>query len=116
MPHAGSAVVSSTPHSNYVDANPQAKTSSDTRGATRFVPLRAKTSLTIIGGKKMDARIINVSATGIAVEADFTAVGPESIEAIGLRKVLPGRRIRRGAVFLFVKPIDPKLCKPEIVI
>ena len=88
----------------------------DTRRALRFVPLRSKTSMTLIGGKKMDARIINVSATGIAVEADFSAFGPEAIEAIGLRKVMPGRKIRRGAVFLFVKPIDAKLCKPDIVI
>jgi len=35
---------------------------------------------------------------------------------VGKRPVMAGRAIALGTVFLFEKPLDPKLCNPKIVL
>ena len=87
-----------------------------TRAAERFVPRRTATSLATANGKKLDARIINMSALGVAVEADFSQVRPDTVVMVGSHPVKQGRQITLGTVFLFVKPLDPKLCNPDIVV
>ena len=89
---------------------------SETRSAERFVPLRTTTILNSAAGRRLSARIINISRTGVAVEADFRDFGPEEVVMVGTRPVVPGRRIALGAVFQFKKPLDPKLCHPSIVL
>ena len=89
---------------------------SETRAADRFVPLRTTTLLNTASGRRLSARIINISRTGVAVEADFGSIGVDEIALVGTRPVMPGRRIALGAVFLFKKPLDPKLCDPSIVL
>lgn len=88
----------------------------ETRVAARFVPRRTKTILVSDGGKKVVARIINVSATGVAVEADFSQVSAESVVMVGERRVSPGRKIARGTVFLFEKPLPESLCGPDFIL
>ena len=88
----------------------------DTRGASRFVPHRTSTVITTQSGKRIAARIINVSQTGVALEAELADVSPEDVLTVGTRPVVPGRRIRRGIVFLFRKPLDPKLCSSDIIL
>ncbi len=90
--------------------------STDTRGAERFVPRRTGTVLMTDGGKKISARIINVSALGVAVEADFSQVNPQSIVMVGERKVKSGRKISRGTVFLFDTPLPKHLCGPDFIV
>lgn len=87
----------------------------DTRAAERFVPRRIPTVLVTDSGKKLPARIINVSATGIAVEADFSQIPSAQIVMVGERRVSPGRKILRGTVFLFEKPLGPSLCTPDFI-
>ena len=89
---------------------------SDTRSAERFVPLRTTTILQASSGRRVTARIINISRTGVAVEADFAEMSLADVAIVGTRPVTPGRRITLGAVFLFKKPLDPKLCDPSIVL
>ena len=89
---------------------------SETRAAERFVPHKTSTVLTTTGGKRLAARIINISRTGVAVEAELSGLGPADIATVGSRPVEPGRRIALGMVFLFKKPIDPKLCGPDLVL
>ena len=89
---------------------------SETRGAERFVPHRTATVLTTTSGKRIAARIINISQRAVAVEAEFKDVTAGDIATVGTRPVMPGRRIALGTVFLFKKPLDPKLCGPEIVL
>ena len=89
---------------------------SETRVAERFVPHRTSTVLTTASGKRIAARIINISQTGVAVEAELSGLGPADIATVGSRPVEPGRRIALGMVFLFKKPIDPKLCGPDLVL
>ena len=89
---------------------------SETRKAERFVPLRTATVLTTTTGKRVAARIINISQTGVAVEAELSEFTPRDIATVGSRPVEPGRRITLGMVFLFKKPLDPKLCGPEIIL
>lgn len=119
-PAAGSTVVrdvtaarplTSEPAWEPVEAEP-----SETRSAERFVPRKAATVLTTTGGKRIAARIINISRTGVALEAELSEVRPEDITTVGTRPVLPGRRIALGMVFLFRKPLDPKLCGPDIIL
>ena len=88
----------------------------ETRAAERFVPTKTSTILTTTSGKRIPARIINISQTGVALEAELSQLSLEDIATAGSRPVAPGRRIARGMVFLFKKPLDPKLCRPDIVL
>ncbi len=90
--------------------------SSDTRVADRFVPNKTSTMLTTWDGRRVAARIINISRLGVAVEAEFSECGPGDIVMVGKRPVMPGRTIALGTVFLFDKPLDPRLCDPKIVL
>ena len=80
------------------------------------MPHKTATVLTTVGGKRIAARIINISRTGVAVEPEAGGIGPEDIALVGTRPVSPGRRIALGMVFLFKKPLDPKLCGPDIIL
>ena len=64
----------------------------------------------------MAARIINVSRTGVAIECETPGVKPGEIAFVGSQSVTPGRRVALGMVFLFVNPLDPKLCGPNLVL
>ncbi len=86
----------------------------DTRSGERFVPRRTSVIITMQSGKKMTGRIINISRTGVAVEADFAAAERDGVVMVGSRPVVAGRRISLGRVFLFEKPLDPKLCHADI--
>ena len=88
----------------------------NTRAARRFVPRKAKTSITLTTGKKLDARIINMSESAVAVEANFSASPLSTVVMIGARPVKPGRKIALGAVFLFVKPIPASHCNEDLVL
>ena len=99
------------PPSPYEDPAP-----SETRSAGRFVPVRTATVLTTTTGKRIAARVINISQTGVALEADLADLTPKDIATVGSRAVVPGRRIALGIVFVFKKPLDPKVCNPEIVL
>ena len=86
------------------------------RQAERFVPDRRNTMLSDKRGKWIRARIINVSATGVAVEADFSLFPPDAVVLVGQKPVTCGRAIRRGQVFVFEKPLDPSRCNPQLVL
>ena len=86
----------------------------DTRSGERFVPRRTSVTITMQSGKKVSGRIINVSQTGVAVEADFAAAGRDGVVMVGSRPVVAGRRISLGRVFLFEKPLDPAVCHIDI--
>lgn len=88
----------------------------ETRNAARFVPRRTSTVLVADNGKKIAARIINVSALGVAIEADFSQAPAQTIVMAGTRKVKPGRKIARGAVFLFETALSASLCGPEFIL
>ncbi len=88
----------------------------DTRSGERFVPRRTSVTITMQSGKRVSGRIINVSQTGVAVEADFAAAGPDGVVMVGSRPVVAGRRISLGRVFLFEKPLDPKVCHADIML
>ena len=93
---------------------PQESDAGDTRSGERFVPRRTSVTITMASGKKLSGRIINISQTGVAVEADFGTAGRDGVVMVGSRPVVAGRRISLGRVFLFEKPLDPKLCHADI--
>ena len=86
------------------------------RQAERYTPTNSSTTLVDSKGKRHRARIINFSATGVAIEADFTAVPADSITHVGSMRVSPGRAMRHGMVFLFEKPLDPSRCSAQTVL
>ena len=88
----------------------------ETRTAARFVPRNATTVLVTASGKMRTARIINMSALGVAVEANLSDLGPDGIVKVGSHPVKQGRKIALGMVFQFVTPIDPKFCNRDIVL
>jgi hypothetical protein len=98
------------------DAGSPANDAEAARQADRFVPVRSSTVLTDHRGKGVRARIINISATGVAIEADFRLMAPETVAMVGSKTVTPGRAIRGGHVFLFEKPLDLARCNPQIVL
>ena len=80
------------------------------------MPRRAATVLTVAGGKRVDARIINMSAHAVAIEADLSKAGFDGVTMVGARPVRRGRKIALGAVFIFAMPLDPADCGPDTVI
>ena len=95
---------------------PGEPSATQTRSTERFVPRRTGTSLTTAGGKRVDGRIVNLSAAGVAVEVNLSQIGSDPVIMVGSRPVQRGRPIALGMVFLFVKPIDPSLCNPDIIL
>lgn len=102
--------------SSVMNARLDVKRSVETRTAERFVPKKAVTFLMTSSGKSIAARIINMSASGVAVEANISNQGAKEIVKVGSHPVKPGRKIALGMVFRFVTPIDPKSCNPDIVL
>jgi hypothetical protein len=88
----------------------------ETRAETRFVPKYTTTSFTLKSGKRHDARIMNMSRFGVALDADFTDVAVEDITLVGKHPVKHIRNLRPGAVFRFKTPIEEKLCNPSIIL
>lgn len=88
----------------------------ETRSSDRFVPRKSRTWLTLAGGKKLDARIINMSSRSVAVEADFSDTKADAVVMVGSQPVRPGRKIALGAVFVFLRPLDRTMCNQDIVI
>ncbi len=88
----------------------------ETREAERFLPRLTSTYLTAKTGKKFDARIINVSRLGVAVDADFSRVDADTITMVGTRRVNRGRPIMSGTVFMFEAPLDEQSCGPHLVL
>ncbi len=107
----------SSPTQPHVDVlQPVEPNATQTRSTERFVPRRTGTSLTTAKGKRIDGRIVNLSAAGVAVEVNLSQIGTDPVVMVGSRPVHRGRPIALGMVFLFVKPIDPSLCNPDIIL
>lgn len=107
-------VLSSRAASSFVRIEDSA--AGDDRASDRFVPAMTTTSLTTATGKRVAARIINMSRNGVVLEPEPGTVEPREVVMVGTRPVRPGRVVRPGMVFLFEKPIDPKLYEPNIVL
>ncbi len=93
-----------------VEGPPRTPTSKTTRGdgtpmcgrAMRSIPEHCATLLTLESGEHIDARVLNISATGIAVLADFTSRPATRVVAVGDKRVLFARRFPGGAGFSFL--------------
>jgi hypothetical protein len=96
--------------------HPSTSMDSPTRQMERLTPLQPNTTLLDSKGKRHRGRIINFSATGVAVEADFAALNPDAVTHVGSMRVRAGRAMHHGMVFIFDKPLDPSRCKPSTVL
>jgi hypothetical protein len=88
----------------------------ETREEERFVPLYTTTSFTLKTGKRFDARIMNMSRFGVALDGDFAKVAVEDITLVGKHPVTHIRNLRPGAVFRFKTPLEEKTCNPTIIL
>lgn len=88
----------------------------ETRDEARFVPQCTSTSFTLKNGKRYDARIMNMSRFGVALDADFSNIPVEDIALVGKRAVTHIRSLRPGAVFQFKIPLEDKQCNPSIIL
>ena len=86
------------------------------RAHERFVPVATTTALTTSAGRRVQARIINVSRTGVAVEPEAGFADGREVTVVGNRRVRAGRCLALGMVFLFEKPLDPKSCHTGLVL
>ncbi|RYC29099.1 hypothetical protein D3273_25830 [Lichenibacterium minor] len=89
---------------------------SETRSAPRFLPSKTSTVLTTKSGKRLAARIINVSRTGVAVEPETASLRADEVAKVGSRPVTPGRRVAHGMVLVFQTPLKAEECGPQVVL
>jgi hypothetical protein len=89
---------------------------SETRANGRFVPRQRHTSLGLKNGKKYDAQIMNLSAHGVALEADFSKIKIEDVISVGSRSVTHIRILRMGGVFRFVNALGQHECTANIIL
>ncbi|RYC29775.1 hypothetical protein D3273_22185 [Lichenibacterium minor] len=89
---------------------------SETRSAPRFLPAKTATVLTTTSGKRLAARIINVSRTGVAVEPETASLRADEVAKVGTRPVTPGRRVAHGIVLVFQTPLKAEECGPHVVL
>ncbi len=88
----------------------------ETRDEARFVPAFTSTSFTLKNGKRHDARIMNISRYGVALDADFSKIDVADVNLVGAHQVTHIRNLRKGSVFRFKTPLDPKLCTTSIIL
>jgi hypothetical protein len=88
----------------------------ETRHEERFVPQWTSTSFTLKNGKRYDARIMNMSRFGVALDADFSNIPVKDITFVGKHAVTHIRSLRPGAVFKFKIPLEDKQCNSSIIL
>ncbi len=88
------------------------------RGAPRrrVKPNQDRVVVTPADGRKLTARVLDLSMTGVALETDLPNVGVGSTVVIGSRKALAVRKLARGLAFQFEKPIPAAEFNPDIVL
>lgn len=88
-------------------ASQQAATATSIRVAERFVPKNTRTTISLSDGTCLEASIVNVSQTGVALSAE-TRPAVDTIVVVGR---MPARIVRHfdagiGATFLRPLPVD----------
>lgn len=90
---------------------PQAWSEPEARGLRRhrrYVPANRVTVLHLQDGRRIGARIANISVAAVALEADISDIDYVSVVRVGSREVGPIRRTASGAVFAFRNILDPQ--------
>jgi hypothetical protein len=83
----------------------QAKVPAAVRIDRRIVPHRTGVQVTLADGTRIEAMILNLSASGVALALDAPlAVGQEIV--VGLRRATVARRIPQGVCAAFAEPFD----------
>lgn len=82
----------------------------------RVKPSQDRVVVTPADGRKLTARILDLSMTGVALETDLPGVGVGSTVVIGARKALAVRKLARGMAFQFEKSISPADFNTDIVL
>lgn len=86
------------------------------RNNQRLRPKQDRVIVTPADGRKLTARIIDVSMSGVAIETDLPGVGLGSTVVIGSRKAMAVRKLARGMAFQFQRSIPAALFDTEILL
>ncbi len=83
----------------------QARQPDDVRVSRRIVPLSPDVRVTLADGAPVPARIVNFSATGVALRLDAALTIGQAI-VVGCRPATVARRIEGGVGAAFLVPLD----------
>lgn len=86
------------------------------RRPLRVKPWHDRVTVTPADGRKLTARVLDLSMAGVALETDLPGVGVGSTVVIGSRKALAMRKLARGMAFRFEKPIPEASFDADVVI
>ena len=86
------------------------------RNNQRLKPKQDRVIVTPADGRKLTARIIDVSMSGVAIETDLPGVGLGSTVVIGSRKAMAVRKLARGMAFQFQRSIPASSFDVEILL
>ena len=67
-------------------------------------------------GRKLTARILDLSMAGVALETEMPGIGIGSTLVIGSRKAMAVRKLAKGMAYQFQKPLPASAFDPDIVL
>ena len=82
----------------------------------RIKPNQDRVIVTPADGRKLTARILDVSMTGVALETDLPGIGIGSTVVIGSRKAMAVRKLAKGMGFQFQKSIPASAFDTDLVL
>lgn len=100
-----SARLKVSPRSRQVSGKPEGR---GARRHRRYVPANRVTMLHTQDGRRIGARIANISVAAVAVDAKISDLDYMAVLRVGSRGVGPIRRTPTGAVFGFTDLLDPQ--------
>lgn len=86
------------------------------RRHVRRIPVNRSTTLHLQGGRRVSARIANISVAAVAVDVRLSDLDYAAVLKVGSREVGPIRRTPTGAVFGFSNFLDPQLFDQSFVL
>lgn len=86
------------------------------RRPVRVKPWHDRVTVTPADGRKLTARVLDLSVAGVALETDLPGVGVGSTVVIGSRKALAMRKLPRGMAFRFETPIPEAGFDADVVL
>lgn len=82
----------------------------------RVKPSNDRVVVTPADGRKLVARVLDLSMSGVALDTDLPGIGVGSTVVIGARKALAVRKLSRGLAFQFERPIPAADFDTDIVL
>lgn len=82
----------------------------------RIKPKKDRVIVTAPDGRKLTARILDLSMAGVALETEMTGIGIGSTLVIGSRKAMAVRKLSKGMAYQFQKPLPASAFDADIIL